>query len=175
MLAVVLLLCGAQALPAQVATPARAETSPHLEPFAPYLGKTWKALVNPDDVAYDVSRWELILGGQAIRMRHSVNDGAYGGETIVVWDAGRDSLVYYYFTTAGFYTQGTMAFDGEGRLHTQEKVSGQAGGVSEVRSTQEILPDGRLKVETTMLRSGSWSEPTVVHYEEDPAAEIVLP
>lgn len=154
---------------------AAAEPSPHLKPLEPFVGKTWKGLVDPEKGLHDVSRWELALNGQAVRILHSVGDGAYGGETLVVWDRDRETLIYYYFTTAGFYTHGTARVDDEGRLHTREEVTGNEAGITEVRSTQELLPDGRLRVRTRMLRNGEWEERPEVIYEEAPGAEVVLP
>lgn len=153
---------------------ASGETSSHLEPFEPFVG-TWKGLVDAEKGLHDVARWELALGGQAVRILHSVADGAYGGETLVIWDREAESLVYFYFTTAGFYTRGTMRFDEEGRLHSREEVSGNEAGVTEVRAIQELLADGRLRVSTRMLRSGSWEERPEAFYERAPMAEVVLP
>ena len=152
-----------------------AETPSQLKAFEPYVGKTWKALVNPERKLYDISKWERALANQAVRILHSVGDGAYGGETLIVWDAKQESLVYYYFTTAGFYTQGTAKFDTDGNLETRELVTGNAQGITEVRSIQELLADGRMKVTTKMLRGDTWQEPTVVVYAEAPDAEVILP
>jgi hypothetical protein len=149
---------------------------PHpLAAFEPFVGKTWKGLVDPDKEVYDVARWERAVAGQAVRIVHSVADGAYGGETLVMWDRAREELVYFYFTTAGFYTQGTMSFDDAGRLVSREAVTGHEGGVTEVRATQSIEPDGRLRVRTQMLRDGAWEERDEVTYVVDPEAEVVLP
>ncbi|MCH7675779.1 hypothetical protein IH879_12605 [candidate division KSB1 bacterium] len=79
----------------------------HLKPLSPFIGKTWRGKspnADPDKPFEDVSRWESALNGQAVRILHSVNEGAYGGETLVVWDRKKESLVFYYFTTEGFYT-----------------------------------------------------------------------
>jgi len=40
--------------------------------LAPFIG-TWKAEVS--DNTYDVSHYDWILGGKALRIMHSVNDG----------------------------------------------------------------------------------------------------
>ena len=80
----------------------------------------------------DVSRFEVALNGQAVRNLHSINDGEYGGETLIVWDQEKQAIVYYYFTTAGFYTTGTMRADGDA-LVSHETVKGEAGGVTEVK------------------------------------------
>lgn len=153
----------------------KAEPASHLAAFEPFVGKTWKGLVNPDEGVHDVARWELALNGQAVRILHSVGDGVYGGETIVMWDREQESLVYYYFTTAGFYTHGTIRVDEEGRLHSREVVTGHEAGVSEAVAVQEVLPDGRLRVRTRILRGGEWEERGEVFYAEAPDAEVVLP
>src|SRR4051812_37431787 len=73
----------------------------HLEKLQPLLGKTWKgAFANskPDKPTVDVMKWERILNGQAVRILHSINDGVYGGETIIRWDKEKQAVVYYYFT-----------------------------------------------------------------------------
>jgi hypothetical protein len=143
--------------------------------FEPFLDKTWKGLVDPEKGVHDVARWERAIGGQAVRIVHSVADGAYGGETLVVWDRAREELVYFYFTTAGFYTQGTMSFDAEGRLVSREAVTGNEAGVTDVEATQELLPDGRMRVRTRMKRDGAWEDRGEVYYSVDPDAEVVLP
>lgn len=70
----------------------------------------------------DISCWERILNGQAIRDDPTiVNQSAYGGESIIRWDAQKKSVVYHDFTTAGFTTTGTMEFkDGKKKCLTNE-------------------------------------------------------
>jgi len=154
--------------------PPEPEVTDPLARFEPFLNKTWKGLVDPEKGVYDVARWERAIGGKAIRMTHSVGEGAYGGETIVVWDRKRSELVYYYFTTAGFYTHGSMRFEGE-KLTSVESVEGHADGVTEVMSTQELTADGKLKVRTEMLRGGAWEDRGEVLYASDPEARLILP
>src|SRR6185369_168379 len=115
---------------------------PHLEPLQPLLEKTWKGAFKnskPEKPIVDVMRWERALNGKAVRVLHSINDGAYGGETIFRWDEQKQSVVYHYFSTAGFTTTGTMRLEGS-KIMTHEVVSG-TGDTSEVRGTSEIKPD----------------------------------
>ncbi|TMP13435.1 hypothetical protein CWC02_20780, partial [Pseudoalteromonas sp. S2721] len=56
----------------------------------------------------DGSTWQRALNGTAIKPIHSSNDGEYGGASMIFWDNKNQSVVYYYFTPAGFYTQGSM-------------------------------------------------------------------
>lgn len=162
-------------VPAPVA-PSGHETkiAPQLARFDAFVGKTWRALVDAENEVYDVSRWERALNGQAIRVLHSVGDGAYGGETIVMWDREREQLIYTYFTTAGFYTTGSMYFDDEGRLHSREQVTGNEDGVTEVRAIMELPSEGEMRVRTRMLRNGEWEDRGEVVYRVAPDAEVIL-
>jgi hypothetical protein len=151
-----------------------AEPIPQLEPLKPLVGKTWRS-VFPNSTAekpvVDVSRFELALNGRAVRNLHSINDGEYGGETLIVWDKEKQALVYYYFTTAGFYTTGTFSVE-DGALVSHEVVKGEAGGITEVRATSRVLPDGRLHVKSEYLKEGSWTPGRDTYYEEAPGAEV---
>lgn len=150
--------------------------APQLEPFRPLLGKTWKATrheAESDRDITDVSRWERALNGQAVRVLHAINDGEYGGESLIFWEAAKQSLVYYYFTTAGFYTNGTMTIDG-GRWIGHEFVTGNANNITEVKSTSELLPDGRLHVTAQYMVDGKWAGGREFFYSEDPAAKVVF-
>jgi hypothetical protein len=150
------------------------EMNPKLAPLAHLLGKTWRGTVSPPGAAkaaVDVSRFELALNGQAVRNRHSIDDGAYGGETFIVWDEEKQSLVYTYFTTAGFYTTGTMKVE-DGALVSHEVVRGAAGGIAEVEARHRLLPDGRLHVKSRYLKSGQWVDGRETFYVEDPTAVV---
>jgi len=151
-----------------------AEPIPQLAPLQPLLGKTWRGVFpgsTPEKPVVDVARFELALNGRAVRTLHSINDGEYGGESLIVWDEDRQALVYYYFTTAGFYTTGTMKAEG-GAIVSHEVVKGDADGVSEVRATSRVLPDGRLHVKTEYLKGGNWVPGRDVTYVEAPGAEV---
>lgn len=168
-------LAPAAGAPPEIPRAAAPGLAAELEPLRPFTGKTWRGLVNEEKKLYDVSRWEVVLGGRAIRILHSVGDGIYGGESLVRWDPVEKAIVYDYVTTAPFTTHGTVSPLGPGKVETREVVRGEAGGVTEVRGVMEILPDGRLKGSTRMLRNGAWTENPPKVYSEDPSARIVLP
>ena len=152
----------------------KASLDEHLEPLRPFLGKTWKGHFKnstPEKPQVDVSRWERALNGKAVRVLHSINDGAYGGESLIVWDEKKKSLVYYYFTTAGFYTTGTMTLN-DGKYTSHELVSGSAEGVTEVRATGELRADGTMVTKAEYLKEGKWVPGHEVTYKEDPKAEV---
>ena len=168
-LSVVFVIVGRLALAGD--TPTLAEP---LKPFALLLGKTWKgefANSTAEKPLFDVARWERALNGKAVRVLHSVNDGVYGGETIITWDANKKSLAYWYFTTAGFRTEGTMKHE-DGQFVAHEVVAGGAGGITEVKSTSKLLADGRLNVKAEYLKDGKWGVGREVFYKESPQAKV---
>jgi hypothetical protein len=156
---------------------AAAETAPlvkELEPFRPFLGKTWRGEFKnstPENPVVDVSRWERALNGQAVRVIHSINHGAYGGESFFRWDKDKAAFVFHYFTTAGFMTTGTATFT-DGKLVSHEQVTGSANGVTEVRATSEFRADGTLFVKAEYRKNGEWSPGRETLYREDPKAEV---
>jgi len=148
----------------------------HLQAFKPYLDKTWKGSFSAEPgqpQMHDVSRWERMLNGQAIRMMHSVNLGEYGGETILFWDRAKQSLVYYYFTTAGFFTNGTMTLKGN-KWISHEYVTNNANGITEVRSTSEFLTDGSLHTVAEFLKDGKWIHGHTIHYVPSPESQVIF-
>ena len=145
-----------------------------LEPLQRFIGKTWKgrfASSTPEKPTHDVMKWERALNGQAIRILHSINDGDYGGETMIMWNARTERLEFHYFTTAGFFTQGTIALE-QDKIITHEQVTGSKNGVTEVKGTTEILTNGRLHTKSSYLKNGQWVDGHEVFYEESPGSEV---
>ncbi|HLP57495.1 MAG TPA: hypothetical protein VK186_01635 [Candidatus Deferrimicrobium sp.] len=171
---VMLLLMGVLISPLKNA--AQEDSIDPLSPFKPFIGKTWKGTLNdPSEPKpmIDVSHWERALNGRAVRIFHSVNDGEYGGETIILWDADKEKLIYYYFTTAGFFTNGTMTIENT-KFISHEIVTGNQKGITEVKSVSEILPDGKLSVKAQYFQNGKWEDGHQVIYVQDPKAKVIF-
>ena len=139
--------------------------SPELQIFSKFIG-TWESTFemmdgNPNVV--DVAVWERALNGKAIRSLHSINDGMYGGEMIMTWDADLETLVFYYFTTANFYTKGTIEVVGDDSFIAYEDVNGSKDGITKVKSTSTIK-DEVITVVTSYLKNDIWTEPQTRAY-----------
>jgi hypothetical protein len=162
------------ALAVTAACSGAAEPDPNLAPLLPLVGKTWRgtfASSTPDKPVVDVHRFDLVLGGKAVRSSHSINDGDYGGEALFTFDAEKQAIVYTYVTTGGFYTTGTVAAEAGG-FKSHEVVHGSASGPSEVEATSRILPDGRLHVKSRYLKDGKWADGHEIFYSVDPKAAV---
>lgn len=158
--------------------PARAEgPAPELAILQPFIG-TWKTVsgaVDGSDDFSDISKWEWILKGQVVRITHSVNDGAYAGESLIHWDGQQQKIIYRYVTTAGFYTDGEITAAEAGGIDVHEFVRGAAGGPSETLAHYEVTADGRLEAWSKFLVDGTWTEASTVTYEAAPDAGVTLP
>jgi hypothetical protein len=108
-----------------------------------------------------------------VRNLHSINNGEYGGETMIYYDKDKDSIIYYYFTTAGFYTHGTMQFDGK-TVTSHEFVEGNENGITEVKSIVTINDDGSLHNKSLYLKNGEWVQGHEATYVEAPDAEVIF-
>ena len=150
-------------------TPVFATDSPHekLTVFSPFIG-TWKAQF--DDDTTDVSNWEWIMGGKALRIMHSINDGNYGGEALLHWNTDKEAITYRYVTTATFYTEGTIT-PTENGFDAHEIVFGNMGGITETRSSYS-LEEGEMRVWSQFLKDGEWAEKTQATYVKAADAEV---
>ena len=162
----------------QVKTPSAADNKliPELKVFEPMVGKTFRgefADSTPKKPNHDVSKWERALNGKGVRILHSVNDGTYGGETMVMWDAKEKKIAFWYFTTAGFYTTGHIEMEGN-TWTSIEKVAGNANGITEVNATSIISDDGTLQVSSKYLQNGSWVKGHEIKYLPSADAKVIF-
>lgn len=135
--------------------------------FTPFIG-TWKAEFA--DGSHDVSNYEWILGGKAVRIMHSISEGAYGGEALIHWNTEKEAITYRYVTTASFYTDGTIT-PTENGFDAHEIVHGNMGGISETRAGY-TMKDGEIHVWSQFLKDGEWAEKTTATYVAAPGLEV---
>jgi len=106
----------------------------------------------------DIGIWERALNGKAIHTKHSINEGEYGGESMIFYDSKKESLVFYYFTTAGFYTKGTIKVLSPTQFVAYEEVTGSKEGITKVKSMSDFK-EGKFVVSTSYLKKGEWTKP----------------
>lgn len=164
-------LCLISALLAAPAAWAGTDYAP-MKPFEKVAGKTWRATEQDKNgkPMNDVSRWEFILGGKALEITHSLNEGEYGGRTIFFYDESAKNYVFHYFTTAGFHTQGTARL--EGNIMTSiEKVSGHEN-IVEVRAVSTLGEDELKSTSEYVRKDGSTTPGHSFTYTPDEDAVV---
>ncbi len=146
----------------------------HLSAFEPFIGRTWSgefADSTPENPKIDVMTIERALNGQAVRIRHSINHGDYGGESMLFYDKESDAIVYYYFTTAGFMTKGVTRIE-DGKMISLEDVIGNENGITKVESIGEEVEPGVWRSSSRYLKDGEWVPGHSIDYRETPDAEV---
>ena len=69
--------------------------SEHLNGLKPFIGNTYKGnFINStkENPMIDIISFERALNGNAVKVTHSVNNGEYGGETMVMWNSEKEGL-----------------------------------------------------------------------------------
>ena len=147
-----------------------------LKAFDSYISKTYKGEFvgsTSEKPVFDVQYWERILNGNGIKITHSVNDGEYGGESIIMWDLKSESLQSWYFTTAGFYTEATVTFE-DIKVVSIGKVTGNLNGFTKVKSIVQLLPNGEMHTKAQYFQEGKWIDVHEIYYKEDPDAKVLF-
>ena len=150
--------------------------SEHLKPFERYIGKTFKGEFSnstKEKPVFDISHWERALNGTAIRIIHSVNNGEYGGESIITWDEEKSSLISSYFTTSGFSANAVLHFEDD-KLISIEDVVGNENGITKVKAIIELLPNGDLRNVSKYFMNDIWVDGHEIHYKEDSKAKVIF-
>lgn len=149
--------------------PAHAQQVPHekLAVFTPFIG-TWKSEFSED--THDVSNYAWILGGKALRIMHSINDGDYGGEALVHWNTETEAITYRYVTTATFHTEGTIT-PTENGFEAHEIVHGNMGGITKTRAGY-TFEEGKVHVWSQLFKDGEWAEKSQATYVKAPDASV---
>ena len=175
-------MAAAAGLLAGVVAPALAQDLPAAEaadedpfrPLYPLIGRAWRgSSVGPNTVE-DVVRWEWAVGGHAVRAVHSVDNGLYGGETLIFPDRDSGHLIFHYFTSGGFHTTGQMSVTPEGVIEINETVHG-IEGLERLRSTMMIADDGTYRTRGQVERDGAWVEFGGFDYRLDSRATVAGP
>ncbi len=172
------------------AAPARAQDldpvtpalHPDLSAFSAMIGNTYRGLGAdedgdgaPDaDLTPDIQVWDAALGGNAVRIRHTIADASYGGETLIYPDTAQ-GLAYVYVTTAGFRTEGSITVADDGSWTATEDVIGH-DEIIRVRSVGTIHADGSLSaVSDYELATGEWRRGRATDYALAPGAQLNWP
>jgi hypothetical protein len=143
-----------------------AEPIKELSPLSPFIG-TWQTVggsVDGSDDFEDISRWEWAFDGKIVKITHSVNQGAYYGESLIGWDAQKSEIVYRYVNNAGFFTDGVITPVSDARISVHEVVRGSTSGPTETLSEYWIDEAGLLKAWSKLKIDGKWTEQNDVSY-----------
>ncbi|HEV7229140.1 copper chaperone PCu(A)C [Brevundimonas sp.] len=168
------LACAAPAAAQVAALPPPGAGMTAYAPFEHLVGRSWRGTGTKDASVQDVQRWDWAVGGHAVQVVHSVNDGAYAGETIIFRDKDSGAYIFHYFTSGGFHSTGTIRPTGPGAFEVEETIHG-LDGFPPMRSTIVMGADGVNRSRSFKREGDAWVEQGGFDYREDPGAVAFMP
>ena len=149
-------------------TKSKTPLSDHLTGLKPFIGNTYKGdFINStiENPMIDVLSFERALNGNAVKVIHSVNNGEFGGETMVMWNAEKEGLQSWYFTSAGSLTIQNVQIKKDTFISIED-VSGNQNGITKVKTIIEVLHGSQIKKRTKYLMNNLWKDGSEIIYKE---------
>tara|TARA_Y100000813_G_C24104316_1_gene324580 strand:+ start:516 stop:974 length:459 start_codon:yes stop_codon:yes gene_type:complete len=142
--------------------------SEHLNGLKPFIGNTYKGnFINStkENPMIDIISFERALNGNAVKVTHSVNNGEYGGETMVMWNSEKEGLQSWYFTSAGSLTIQNVQIKKDTFISI-ENVERNKNGITKVKTIIEVLHRNQIKKRTKYLMNNLWKDGSETIYNK---------
>lgn len=142
--------------------------SDRLIEMKPFIGNTYKGnFINSkkENPMNDVLSFERALNGNAVKVIHSVNNGEFGGETMVMWNPEKEGLQSWYFTSAGSLTVQNVQIKKDTFISI-ENVERNQNGITKVKTIIEVLHGNQIKKRTKYLMNNLWKDGSETIYNK---------
>ena len=142
--------------------------SEHLNGMKPFIGNTYKGnFINStkENPMIDIISFERALNGNAVKVTHSVNNGEYGGETMVMWNPENGELQSWYFTSAGSLIIQNVQIKKDTFISI-ENVERNQNGITKVKTIIEVLHGNQIKKRTKYLMNNLWKDGSETIYKK---------
>ena len=142
--------------------------SNHLTGLKPFIGNTYKGdFINStiENPMIDVLSFERALNGNAVKVIHSVNNGEFGGETMVMWNPEKEGLQSWYFTSAGSLTIQNVQIKKDTFISI-ENVERNQNGITKVKTIIEVLHGNQITKRTKYLMNNIWKDGSETIYNK---------
>ena len=142
--------------------------SEHLNGLKPFIGNTYKGnFINStkENPMIDIISFERALNGNAIKVIHSVNNGEFGGETMVMWNPEKGGIQSWYFTSAGSLTIQNVQIK-KNTFISIENVERNQNGITKVKTIIEVLHGDQIKKRTKYLMNNMWKDGSETLYNK---------
>ena len=142
--------------------------SEHLTGLKPFIGNTYKGnFINStkENPMTDVLSFERALNGNAVKVTHSVNNGEFGGETMIMWNPEKGGLQSWYFTSAGSLTIQNVQIKKDTFISI-ENVERNQNGITKVKTIIEVLHGDQIKKRTKYLMNNLWKDGSETIYKK---------
>lgn len=163
-----LLILGTAALGAAAAAAGADAPVAGYEPLAYLVGHCWRGSL-PGSTVSDEHCFSWVYGGKFVRDQHVVHHGDGKpdelGESIYVWDAATRQLEYLYIESAGGFSRGTVASEGDALVFPATRYV-EKGVAQTYRSRWQRAGAEAYDVLTEFLIKGSWAPGFTLHMQQ---------
>jgi hypothetical protein len=167
-----LLITGTAALSSVAAAVAAQAPVAGYQPLAYLVGHCWRGTF-PGGTVSDEHCFSWVYGGKFVRDQHAVHhsDGKPDelGESIYVWDGAARQLQYLYIESAGGFSRGTVASEGDALIFPATPYV-EKGVTQTYRSSWRRVGEDAYEVLTEFLVKGSWTPGFSLHMQQVQAA-----
>ena len=142
--------------------------SEHLTGLKPFIGNTYKGnFINStkENPMIDIISFQRALNGNAVKVTHSVNNGEYGGETMVMWNSEKEGLQSWYFTSAGSLTIQNVQIKKDTFISIED-VAANKNGITKVKTIIEVLHGNQIQKRTKYLMNNLWKDGSEIIYNK---------
>ena len=142
--------------------------SDHLIEMLPFIGSTYKGdFINStkENPMFDVLSFERALNGNAVKVIHSVNNGEFVGETMVMWNPEKGGVQSWYFTSAGSLTIQNVQIKKDTFISIED-VAGNQNGITKVKTIIEVLHGNQIQKRTKYLMNNLWKDGSEIIYNK---------
>ena len=150
--------------------------SSHLNGSEKFIGKTFSGEFynsTKDKPLKDIIYFERILNGKAIIISHSVNDGEYGGKYIIMWNAEKNMVESYFFSTGGeiILSEATISAN---NIIIVEDFSKNGNRIKKVKKIYKLNKDGTLENKIKYFINNVWVNYHSMRYVQSDLAKVIF-
>ena len=140
-----------------------------------FIGKTFSGEFynsTKDKPLKDIIYFERILNGKAISISHSVNDGEYGGKYIIMWNAEKNIVESYFFSTGGeiILSKATIFAN---NITIVEDFSSNGNRIKKVKKIYKLNKDNTLENKIKYFINNVWVNSHSMKYVESDLAKVI--
>ena len=119
----------------------------------------------------DIIYFERILNGKAISISHSVNDGEYGGKYIIMWNAEKNMVESYFFSTGGeiILSEATISAN---NIIIVVDFSKYGNRIKKVKKIYKLNKDGTLENKIKYFINNVWVNSHSMKYVQSDLARV---
>ena len=150
--------------------------SSHLNGSEIFIGKTFSGEFynsTKDKPLKDIIYFERILNGKAISISHSVNDGEYGGKYIIMWNAEKNMVESFFFSTGGeiILSKATISVN---NIIIEEDFSKNGNRIKKVKKIYKLNIDGTLENKIKYFINNVWVNSHSMRYVQSDSAKVIF-